>query len=223
MPLLQTPAHIRPIPSPLPTCIPSLSLPRGSLTEIYGASATGKTQLLLTFANHAQTHGNVLLLDTEGGIEPLRIAQIHVSTLSTSTAHNTRLLRLHTFHDLTVLLHVLPHIIDSINGAVFIGIDSLTTVFRTLRAADAPRRLEALALRLRQLAIEHDVAVVVTNHARVEHGRVNSAMGESWRYVCGMRLCTKIVGGDRIVSVVKSLIAHDDVPIRITSAGVVDS
>ena len=52
-------------------------IPAGVVVDIFGASGTGKTQLLLQLSiNSIKDDGNVLYLDTTGGFRPERILEI---------------------------------------------------------------------------------------------------------------------------------------------------
>jgi len=52
-------------------------IPSSVITDIYGASGTGKTQLLLQICINAAKKGeNVLFLDTTGGFRPERILEM---------------------------------------------------------------------------------------------------------------------------------------------------
>lgn len=48
----------------------------GVIVDVFGASGTGKTLLLLQIAVNAAKHGNVLYLDTTGGFRPERIIEL---------------------------------------------------------------------------------------------------------------------------------------------------
>ena len=51
--------------------------PRGMITDLYGASATGKSQLIFQIAlNAAEQNFNVLIIDAAGNFRPERILQI---------------------------------------------------------------------------------------------------------------------------------------------------
>lgn len=52
------------------------ALPIGAIVDIFGASGTGKTLLLLQIAVNATKTGNVLYLDTTGGFRPERILEL---------------------------------------------------------------------------------------------------------------------------------------------------
>ena len=52
-------------------------IPKGLIVDIFGASGTGKTQLLLQLSiNSIKNGGNVLYLDTTGGFRPERVLEI---------------------------------------------------------------------------------------------------------------------------------------------------
>lgn len=189
------------LPPSLPTTLP-FSIPPASLTEIYSPPHVGKTSLLLTLSIHACIKGSVVLIDSEGAITPQRIAQLCLA--HSITSDRIHILRIVTWEHIVAISHLLPSIISRLENCLLIGIDSLTSLYRTCMQEAAPKRLEALAGRLRSLAVDSGCAIVVTNHARVVNNCVVSAMGEAWRYVCGTRFCLRKERNDLICERVKS-------------------
>lgn len=203
-----------PLPTPLSDLNQSLhgGLPPGTLSEIYGVKSTFKTQFILTIAARTALQGSsALLLDSDASIHKVRLVQI-ISSLASSSQHaeeavaRVQIIRLTDWHALIATVHMLPFIVSQ-TSAQFVAVDTLSALFRTCNETAAFKRLEAVASRLRQVAVSRCITVLVTNGARATNDRqvVASAMGDAWRYVVGTRLMIQRTGeSEGGIQIVKS-------------------
>lgn len=185
---LQTNSHKLQYSSPIPTPFSSLNnvlqggIPRDSITELYGPPQSGKTQLLLTITAYASSLSNqVLLIDTETSITRARLLQIFSARGYTAQAP-IKLIRISSWRQAVPFIHLLPRLA---NNSQLIIIDSLASLFRTCHDPQPHKRLETMAMRIRQIAVTKSLAVIVVNHARADG---TPAMGDQWRYICPLRI-----------------------------------
>lgn len=222
-------------PTPFPTTLPRLNqylhggLPPGTLTEVYGAKSSLKTQFILTQAVHTALRGRrAIIVDADGTAHHVRLLQIACALASSepeSVSNAMKRLFIVQVTDwpcLTAFVHMLPSLIEK-TLASFVAIDSMSTLFRTCNEVSASKRLEATAARIRLVAVKHNLCVVVSNDARSDQGNNNrvfltsdqttepallsglSAMGEAWRYAMGTRLyLQRQRDGTALVHIVKS-------------------
>jgi RecA/RadA recombinase len=132
----------------------------GMITDVYGESGSGKTQLCFTLcANCVKEGGRVLFVDTAGTFRPERVAEISGSK---NVLDKIALVRALTVGDQVSAIQKIP---DTGNGLVVV--DSLTSLFSA--EYSGPSRHLAVMKHLRALgmsAINSDSAVVVTNMVR---------------------------------------------------------
>lgn len=185
---LHTNSHKLQYSSPIPTPFSSLNnalqggIPRGSITELYGPPASGKTQLLLTIAAYSSSLSHqVLLIDTETSITRARLLQIFAQRSYTAQAP-VNLIRISSWRQAVPFIHLLPRL--ATNSQLII-IDSLASLFRTCHDPQPHKRLETMAMRIRQIAVAQSLAVIIVNHARSDG---TPAMGDQWRYICPLRI-----------------------------------
>jgi RecA/RadA recombinase len=132
----------------------------GMITDIYGESGSGKSQLCFTLcANCAKEGASALFIDTEGTFRPERIMDISGSQLA---LEKITFIRAITTIDLTnatkKILEVRP---------TLVVVDSLTSLFSI--EYSGPERHRALMKYLHELAllaINSRYAIVVTNMVR---------------------------------------------------------
>jgi RecA/RadA recombinase len=132
----------------------------GMITDVYGESGSGKTQLCFTLcANCIREGGRVLFVDTAGTFRPERIAEISGSK---NILEKILLVRALSVADQVAAVQKIP---DAGNGLVIV--DSVTSLFSA--EYSGPSRHLAVMKHLRELglsAINSDCAVVVTNMVR---------------------------------------------------------
>jgi len=82
----------RPEPVLLPSGIPGIQLPRGSLTEIYGQASSGRTSLLVSILAEATSRQEICaLVDSEDAFDPSSAAEAGVALdrlIWVRSAHN---------------------------------------------------------------------------------------------------------------------------------------
>lgn len=190
-------------------------LRQGQLTEVTGPSSSGKTQVCLHSASHAPVKhmGVVMYLDTSNSFSPSRIATIIDGTNDLSDRKGFDLLskeRLKTVmqsiicesvFDIFGMFEVLHQLEVSLLNEKVIGdgrriclliIDSISSLLAPIIGGKYPQgrsMMISLAMILKKLAYEHNLAVLVTNHmVSAGNGAVKPALGESWKSVPHVRL-----------------------------------
>jgi RecA/RadA recombinase len=132
----------------------------GMITDIYGESASGKSQLCFTLcANCAKDAARTLFIDTTGTFRPERIMEISGSQLALEKITYIRAFTtIDQMYATRKILEVRP---------MLVVIDSLTSLFST--EYSGPERHRALMKYLHELAflaINLRCAIVVTNMVR---------------------------------------------------------
>jgi len=167
---------------------------KGIVTTIYGASASGKTNLvLLSAVRFAETGGNVVIIDTEGGIAVERIRQLSSKDIL-DKFHFYQPLDWQDQLSCTDKLNVL--LTKKEIGLVVI--DSIAMLYRLAMGDNVYQTNKNMAKHIGQLvriAREYDIPVLVTN-------QVYSRFDEDG---------VKIVGGDLLKYTSKTLIRLDKV------------
>ncbi len=130
------------------------------ITDVYGESGSGKSQLCFTLcANCANNSGNILFIDTAGTFRPERIMEISGSKLSLEKITYIRPFTTTEQNSATnKIIEVRPRLVI---------IDTLTSLFST--EYPGPKRHRAIMKYMHQLAIlaiNLRSAIVVTNMIR---------------------------------------------------------
>lgn len=187
-------------------------VPVRGITEVTGESGSGKTQLALQLALHAQLPPSsgglgkgVAYICTESQFPAVRLQQLiyHLQDKHTQGPK--------TFTDNIFIQHVsdmeslvdciryqLPHLVPSRQVGLVV-IDSVAAAFRAEDGAEVNKTipLQTLGYRLHQLASSYDVAVVAINQVTAAMGKQNlygrtgnitPALGLSWANLVTTRL-----------------------------------
>ena len=218
---------------------------RGTVSQVYGPPAAGKTNVALSAAvATAAAGGRALYVDTEGlsldRFEQLATARIDEGAPAGESdqgdaasdlddlASRVIVTEATDFEEQREAVRDVEEFVEEIDLAV---VDSLTGFYRLERAADA---MEGDALRavgdqvthLLSLARKHDVAVVVTNqvYADPDADRVRPLGGNTLEHWTAVVLrVDRFRGGNRRATLEKhrSKAAGDAVTFRITDEGLV--
>jgi DNA repair protein RadB len=207
---------------------------RGTVSQVYGPPAAGKTNVALTAAvEAAASGGRALYVDTEGlsldRFEQLAEARLEAGADAEDLddlAARVIVTEATDFDEQREAVRDVEEFVDEIDLAV---VDSLTGFYRLERAADA---MEGDALRavgdqvthLLSLARKHDLAVVVTNQvfADPDSDRVRPLGGNTLEHWTGVVLrVDRFRGGNRRATLEKhrSKAAGDSVTFRIVDEG----
>lgn len=159
-------------------------VPVGQITEIVGESGVGKTQFVLSLLCSAQLPApyglgrDVIYISTESVLVTRRLKELiaeHPFYQSRSTDDRPNLDRIHfcavnTFDQQDLVIHYqLPAVLQR-HDIGLIVVDSIAANFRVEYQAttkkslvDRAAQLQKLGVTLKQIAVKHNVAVVVTN------------------------------------------------------------
>ncbi|XP_019177517.1 PREDICTED: DNA repair protein RAD51 homolog 4 isoform X2 [Ipomoea nil] len=178
----------------------------GHLIELVGPSSSGKTQVCFMIAsNVARSSGRVVFLDTCNSFSPKRVAEVvsQMSDNSTSKAkksleHVMSNIVCYSVFDIFTMFDVVHHLKSTMRSqsgcrARMLIIDSISSLITPIlggSGAHGGRALMASAgFILKQLANEHNLPVLVTNHMVAgEAGLLKPALGESWKSIPHIRL-----------------------------------
>jgi len=138
----------------------------GIVTDIYGQSGAGKSQLCFTlcanYAKHSKQEDRILFIDTVGTFRPERISEIAGSRKSNTVLNKIMFVRALSIQDQINAIGLIP----DINPRLVI-IDTATSLF-SYEFRGAARHLELMNYihRISLAAINFDCAVVITNMVR---------------------------------------------------------
>nr|ADE77590.1 unknown [Picea sitchensis] len=183
----------------------------GTLTELVGPSASGKTQICLRAASHIAYHSQaaVMYLDTCNSFSSKRIAQFlnvlaKSSIKSKDQQGNIERAMKGIFHynvfDVYSMLDLLYQIESSMqtqgknesSRVRLLIVDSVSSVITPILSGSnlqGHSLMISLGVVLKKLALEYSIAVLITNHIVVDKtGTSKPALGESWKSMPHVRL-----------------------------------
>lgn len=183
----------------------------GTLTELVGPSASGKTQICLRATSHIAYHSQaaVMYLDTCNSFSSKRIAQFLNVLAKSSFKSKDRQRDIERamkgiFHynvfDVYCMLDILYQIESSMHTqgknersrVRLIIVDSVSSVITPILSGSnlqGHSLMIRLGVVLKKLALEYSVAVLITNHIVVDKtGTSKPALGESWKSMPHVRL-----------------------------------
>lgn len=206
-------------------------LERGTVTQVYGPPASGKTNLALSTAvATAAAGGMAAVVDTEGIsldrfeqlVEPHATGEETVETL-------TERIVVTSAHDFDEQEDAIRDLADLASQLELVVVDSLTGFYRLARtgdaeAGDALRQVASQVTHLLSLARKHDLAVLVTNQvfSDPESDAVRALGGNTLEHWTGTVLrIDRFRGGNRRVTLEKhrSRAEGETARFRITDAG----
>ncbi|CAK1593947.1 unnamed protein product [Parnassius mnemosyne] len=226
-------------------------IPLGSLTELLGLPGTGKTQMCLQLCAAVQIpkalgglNAEALFIDTNTNFVLDRFKEIlsacllkcqKLLNLPINANNEEALKKLHYVNafgleKFCALMHQLPKLIEE-NNIRLIVIDSIAFPFKEgISAKQRTGLLFRQMAELQRLAVEKQIAVVLTNEMStrlgLSSGTVVGSLGDAWAHRCNIRLLLSAPDdpcGDRLALLLKSNIAPEAVaPFKITKEGIRD-
>ncbi|XP_073144177.1 DNA repair protein RAD51 homolog 4 isoform X2 [Henckelia pumila] len=181
-------------------------LREGHVTELVGPSSSGKTQICLqAAANVAKKYaGMVVYLDSGNSFSPKRMAQFLSRSFNPANSEVNQILERvmssimhHSVFDMFTLLDLLHQLLHDFKSQIccqvrMVIIDSLSSLISPVLGgggAHGHALMVSAGFLLKELAHEHNLSVVVTNHMVAgEAGASKPALGESWKNIPHVRL-----------------------------------
>jgi len=214
-----------------------------SITEVFGAYGSGKTQIGLTIAINVQLpldkggiNGKAVFIDTEGTFRPSRIKQIaeKIGANPEKVLKNIFVARAFNSDHQILLLDKISEMIKNKEPIKLLVIDSLTAHFRAEysgrgQLADRQQRLNRYIHQLMKLAETYNLAVYVTNQVMANpaqlFGDPTTAIGG---HIVGHASTYRIYlrrgkAGSRVAKMIDSPnLPENETVFNVTDAGVVD-
>ncbi|WJX45943.1 hypothetical protein P8452_32788 [Trifolium repens] len=200
----------------------------GQLTELVGPSSSGKTQVCLMSSSTAAKHNcSVIYLDTGNSFSPQRVAHFigQSSDYVSGNQSDRRLLQnvldriicypVFDVYQMFDLLHQLKNNLRSEIGksdrhVQLLIVDSISSLITPILRGCGPQGhalMISAGFLLKQLAHEHNITVLVTNHVvGGDDGNSKPALGESWKSVPHVRLLLSRDCGGKVCNM--SIIKH---------------
>ncbi|KAG8371417.1 hypothetical protein BUALT_Bualt13G0085500 [Buddleja alternifolia] len=199
-------------------------LREGHVTELVGPSSSGKTQVCLQAAAHVARNysGTVMYFDSGNSFSPKRIAEfLSQSSDPANTQVNKTVQRVmrsivcHSIFDIFTLLDLLHQLINNFKSQMgsrirLLVIDSLSSLIAPVLGGGGTHGhalMVTAGFLLKELAHEHNLCILVTNHVVGGEGGVSKpALGESWKSTPHVRLLMSRYGatnGSSCVSILK--------------------
>jgi DNA repair protein RadA len=162
-----------------------------AITEFYGSSGTGKTQLCHTLAVIVQEHqqkgglnGKALYIDTDNTFRPERIVSIAQGSGldSTSILNNIVYVKVLSSYHQDSILRVIPSQLDKDSKIGLLIIDSVIRHYRTEFQGpqilpERQQKLYQFMHTLSSIAQRYRIAVVVTNQVNFTNSYIAKAAG----------------------------------------------
>jgi len=207
----------------------------GTLIELVGPAASGKTQLCLSTCVHCVVRSSftVAFIDTNSSFSSKRIQELYITAAKTSKTNSTASLeerfcdsmkRIRCFKpgDAFKLLSTLEHIHEQLTTPTFednyfsnlrlIIIDSLASVISTLLSMQTAGHsiMVSLARMLKVLATEQNILILYTNFTVSADKETVSkpALGETWSYVPDFQLSLEEMRGVHLPPLSKTYLAR---------------
>ena len=214
-----------------------------SITEAFGAFASGKTQLGLTLAVNVQlplerggASGKSVFIDTEGTFRPSRIKQIaeKLEANPDKVLKNILVARAFNSDHQVLLLDKITDMIKKGEPIKLIIIDSLTAHFRAEfsgrgQLADRQQKLNRYIHQLMKLAETHNLAIYITNQVMANPAQLfgdpttaigGHIVGHASTYRIYLR---KGKAGSRVAKMIDSPNLPDNETVfNVTEAGIID-
>jgi DNA repair protein RadB len=206
-------------------------LERGTVTQVYGPPAAGKTNLALSAAvRAAAAGGTVVYVDTEGVSTDRfgRLAEVAAADADVDASTLTARVVVSEAHDFEQQAEAVRDVEEFADRADLVVVDSATGFYRLERDDDdggeALRRVARQVTHLLSLARKHDLAVLVTNQVFTDPDadRVRPLGGHTLEHWTGVVLrLDRFRGGNRRATLEKhgSLPAGETARFRITDRG----
>jgi len=197
----------------------------GTVTQIFGASGTGKTSICLMIANSAVNQGyKVAYIDTEG-LSPERVNQIFVR----ENLKGIYIYDVVDFKQQSVAIKELAKLCKNEKDLKVVVVDSFTFLYRSElenyeKQVKAKRELIAQLTFLLGLARKFDLAVIITNQmfTDVKTGEERPLGGPSIDHISKVILGLERVGDRRRAILIKhrSKPEGESCEFRITDRGI---
>ncbi len=138
-------------------------LEKGVITNIYGESGTGKTNLCVqAAATVAEKGGKVAYIDTEGGFSPERVAQVS----SEKALENILVKNPVEFSEQREVINNLEQVVAKENVELVV-VDSAVSLYRLKvngdNASKINQNLSKQLSELSKIARKHEIPVIITN------------------------------------------------------------
>ncbi|KAK6144563.1 hypothetical protein DH2020_021383 [Rehmannia glutinosa] len=181
-------------------------LREGHVTELVGPSSSGKTQICLKAASNVSRKysGTVMYFDTGNSFSAKRIAQFLSQPSDPADIEVNKTVQrvmssivCHSIFDIFTLLDMLHQLMNNLKSQIgcqvrMLIIDSLSSLIAPILGgggAHGHSLMLTAGFLLKELAHEHNLSVVVTNHMVAgEAGISKPALGESWKSIPHVRL-----------------------------------
>ncbi|WP_152042813.1 DNA repair and recombination protein RadB [Salinigranum salinum] len=198
---------------------------RGTVTQVYGPPAAGKTNVALCAAVRAAVDGFAVYVDTEG-LSPARFEQV-AAAVGTVDEIASRVV-VSNAHDFEEQEQAVRDVTEFAERADLVVVDSVTGFYRLERTGgdegETLRRVARQVTHLLSLARRHDLAVLVTNQVFTDPDadRVRPLGGHTLEHWTGVVLrLDRFRGGKRRATLEKhgSQPAGETVTFQITDTG----
>ncbi|KAL0868459.1 hypothetical protein ABMA27_007948 [Loxostege sticticalis] len=233
----------------LDSCFGNNGIQLCSLTELLGLPGSGKTQLCMQLCASVQIpkilgglNAEALFVDTNTNFTAGRFKEIVCASLlkcqrlldsPTDIKDDEALKRLHYINafgleKFCATMYTMPKVVEEHPNIKLIAIDSITFPFKE---GISPSQRTGLLFRqmaeLQRLALEKQIAVVVTNEMStrvgLSTGSVVGSLGDAWAHRCNARVLLSSEGRERRAVCLKSNCGPNAVgQFKITEEGIRD-
>jgi RecA/RadA recombinase len=196
----------------------------GTITDIFGPSGTGKTQIALQICVNSIKDGKIIYQDTSGGFRPERILQ-----LIKSKFFNDKLLDKIMVARVTNVAEQIDYVnkISEVNPTLLV-IDSITDLFtfeysRESNSLEKHVKFIEYMHMLGMLAIRKKISIVVTNTVRQSDESERESLDKSISMFTHKKIRLAKSGQKFMAEVLPSFGYKKVISYKITSEGVIES
>ena len=190
----------------------------GSITQFYGSPGSGKSQICMTACALLPQQYSSIYIDTEHKIRAERLQQIlqNRGLQSNNILKNISITKPFNVQEIEGAIDKISTFFDSNKSIKLIIVDSIMNLFRIeyqVRSQLTARqqKINLIMSKLRNLAIEKNAAIIITNHIQTDPSSFSSPInnqiptgGNILEYACTHIIALKKISIDNRATLVKS-------------------
>ncbi|MGI0069775.1 MAG: ATPase domain-containing protein [Nitrosopumilaceae archaeon] len=196
----------------------------GTVTDIFGPSGTGKTQIVMQICLNSIKDGKIIYQDTSGGFRPERILQLIKSKLL-----DEKLLDKIMVARVTNIAEQIDYVnkISEVNPILLV-IDSITDLFtfeysRESNSLEKHVKFMEYMHMLGMLSIQKKISIVVTNTVRQADESERESLDKSISMFTHKKIRLAKIGQKFVAEILPSFGDKKRISYKITSEGVIES
>ncbi len=196
----------------------------GTITDIFGPSGTGKTQIVMQICVNSIKDGKIIYQDTSGGFRPERILQLIKSKLlDEKLLDKIMVARVTNIAEQTEYVNKISEV-----NPILLVIDSITDLFtfeysRESNSLEKHVKFMEYMHMLGMLSIQKKISIVVTNTVRQDDELERESLDKSISMFTHKKIRLAKIGQKFVAEILPSFGDKKMISYKITSEGVIES